>query len=134
MGRGRVRHRRRDIHQVADAALDPLFAFGKLYRAREVRLHVCELEVWCIAQVYEWDGMEVEYGEATTSYTRPPDYVTLQSNLLFERKQAMKEVLHRYREGVPYAGEIPQSPSASQPTCARARRARRISPVTTTPR
>lgn len=93
----------------ADAALDPLFAFGKLYRAREVRLHVCELEVWCIAQVYEWDGMEVEYGEATTSYTRPPDYVTLQSNLLFERKQAMKEVLHRYREGAPYAGEIPSS-------------------------
>ena len=93
----------------ADAALDPLFAYGKLYQAREVRLHVCEIEMWCISRVYEWDSLSVEYGESTTSFTRPPDYVTLQSNLLFERKQAMKRVLHNYVEGTPYTQEIPAS-------------------------
>lgn len=92
-----------------DAALDPLFAFGKLYRARAVRLHVCEIELWCIAQVYEWDSLTVEYGESTNRFRRPPDYVTLQSNLLFERKQAMKHLLHGYRESVPYEGDIPAS-------------------------
>lgn len=92
-----------------DACTGALFAFGKLYRAREVRIHVCEIEMWCIAQVYEWDALTVEYGELTQSAVVPPDYVTLQSNLLFERKQAMKHVLHEYTEGVPFAGDIPQS-------------------------
>ena len=93
----------------ADTAYRATFAYGKLYSADEVCLHVCELETWCIAQVYEWDSYTVLYGEGTRTYVRPPDYVTLQSNLLFERKQAMKNVLHGYTEGTPYTDPIPDS-------------------------
>ena len=92
-----------------DAADTPLFAFGKLYAARAVRMHVSEVELWCIAQVYDFDGLRVEYGEVSTSMVRPPDYVTLQSNLLFERKQDMKHLLRDYVEGVPFASAIPAS-------------------------
>lgn len=93
----------------ADTAYNATFAYGKLYSADEACLHVCELEMWCIAQVYEWESLTVLYGETTRTYVRPPDYVTLQSNLLFERKQAMKKVLHGYTEGTPYTEPIPES-------------------------
>lgn len=91
----------------------PLFAFGKLYRARSCRLHVCEIELWCLSRVYEWDSMTVEYGESTTAFRIPPDYVTLQSNLLFERKQAMKRVLRDHggeiAAHVPVTCDLPSS-------------------------
>lgn len=96
-----------------DTCTDPLFAFGKLYRARECRLHVCEIELWCLSRVYEWDALAVEYGEATTAYELPPDYVTLQSNMLFERKQAMKRVLSDHGDTIrahePVTCELPIS-------------------------
>mgnify|MGYP000216789642 FL=1 len=62
-----------------------------------------------VAQVYEFDEMRVLYGEATTKTIVPPDYVTLQSNMLFARKTDVKNLIKHYTEGVPYAGDIPES-------------------------
>ncbi len=90
-----------------DMAVHPVFAFGKLMSAERVVLHVNEVEWWCINQVYEFDVFHVKQGEATQKYTIPPDYVTLQSNLLFERKQTMKHILKVYRQGNPYPETIP---------------------------
>ena len=92
-----------------DSAVNPTFAFGKLYQADECILHVNEIELWNVAQVYEFDEMHVLYGEATTKSIVPPDYVTLQSNMLFARKTDVKNLIKHYTEGVPYAGDIPES-------------------------
>ena len=92
-----------------DSAVNPTYAFGKLYRADECILHVNEIELWNVAQVYEFDEMHVLYGEATTKSIVPPDYVTLQSNMLFSRKTDVKNLIKRYHEGTAYTGEIPES-------------------------
>ena len=92
-----------------DSAENPVFAFGKLYSADKCILHVNEIELWNVAQVYAYDSMRVLYGESTTKTIIPPDYVTLQSNMLFARKTDVKNLIKHYREGVPYTGEIPDS-------------------------
>lgn len=96
-------------HGYVDSAVNPTFAFGKLYQADECTLHVNEIELWNVARVYEFDEMHVLYGEATTKSIVPPDYVTLQSNMLFARKTDVKNLIKHYTEGVPYAGDIPES-------------------------
>ena len=92
-----------------DVARDAVFAFGKLYAANWAILNVSEIELYIIGMAYEWDGLEAIFGEATASFVRPPDYVSLLSNLFFARKQDMKQVLKRYREGYPYPGKVPES-------------------------
>lgn len=96
-------------HGYVDTAVNPTYAFGKLYRADECILHVNEIELWNVAQVYNFNEMHVLYGEATTKAIVPPDYVTLQSNMLFARKTDVKNLIKRYHEGTAYAGEIPDS-------------------------
>ena len=96
-------------HGYVDSAVNPTYAFGKLYRANECILHVNEIELWNVAQVYEFDEMHVLYGEATAKTIVPPDYVTLQSNMLFARKTDVKNLIKGYTEGVPYVGDIPDS-------------------------
>lgn len=90
-----------------DTAREPVFAFGKLMSATECTLHVSELELWCISRVYEWDKLEIVLGEGTRKFQLPPDYVTLQSNLLFETKSHAKFINKHYTEGEPYGYEIP---------------------------
>lgn len=92
-----------------DSAVNPVYAFGKLYSADECVLHVNEIELWDVVQVYAYDGMCVLYGESTTKTITPPDYVTLQSNMLFARKTDVKNLIKGYTEGTPYAGDIPDS-------------------------
>ena len=92
-----------------DSAVNPVYAFGKLYSADECVLHVNEIELWNVAQVYEYDDMHVLYGESTTKTIIPPDYVTLQSNMLFARKTDVKNLIKGYTEGTPYVGDIPDS-------------------------
>ena len=78
------------------------FAFGKLYKANEIVLHINELELWTFSRVYEWDSIEAIFGEATVRFKLPPDFVTLQSNKLFEQKSAAKFINFHYRKGEPY--------------------------------
>lgn len=91
-----------------DKADNPVFAFGKLYSAEHAELHLNELELWTISRVYEWDAIEPVYGEATVKFKRPPDYVTLQSNLLYRRKKDCKRMVKEY-VGEPFTGDIPAS-------------------------
>lgn len=116
---GRAEYSKNDAAQAAelatraagwrDRAINAEFAFGKLYAASEAVLHVSEIELWCIGQVYQWDAMEIILGEGTGKFQLPPDYITLQSNVLFERKQAMKHIAGAYHEGCAYGMEIPAS-------------------------
>lgn len=78
------------------------FAFGKLYESDEVILHINELELWTLSRVYEWDSLEAIFGESTVRFKLPPDFVTLQSNKLFEQKSAAKFINFHYEKGVPY--------------------------------
>lgn len=90
-----------------DSYVNATFAFGKLYGADSIEIHVNEIELWAMSRVYEWDSMQVLYGEGTMSFVRPPDYVTLQSNVLYKLKDDNKFVANHYREGEPYPYRIP---------------------------
>lgn len=92
-----------------DRAYNARFAFGKLYSADVAELHVSEVELWAISRVYEWDALECVLGEGTAKFSLPPDYVTLQSNVFFARKQNMKHINKTYTEGVPYTETVPAS-------------------------
>ena len=96
-------NRSRGWHDVYD---DALFAFGKLYEGNDVSLHLTELELWTFSRVYEWDEMTVLFGEMTRNWKLPPDYVTLQSNKLYEQKNAAKIITKNYRKGEPYSGDL----------------------------
>ena len=85
------------------------FAFGKLYSADACEVFVTEIELYIISRVYDFSSMRVLFGEASCSFVKPPDYVTLLSNLLFKRKQALKGIIKHYREGESFAGEIDES-------------------------
>ena len=78
------------------------FAFGKLYRAEEIVMHINEIELWTMSRVYDWDSLEPIFGEQTNSFKLPPDFVTLQSNKLFEQKSAAKFISYHYHKGEPY--------------------------------
>lgn len=92
-----------------DIAEKPVYAFGKLYSASTAIIHVNEIELWNIAQVYDYDNMTVLAGEGTAKTIIPPDYVTLQSNMLFARKTDVKNLIKHYKEGQPYSNQIPTS-------------------------
>ena len=92
-----------------DYAENPEFAFGKLLSATYCELFLSEIELWCISKVYEWDEMFSIVGESTVNFITPPDYVTLQSNRLFEAKSAAKQISKTYREGQQYILDIPDS-------------------------
>ena len=96
-------------HGYIDRVINPTFAFSKLYAADVADIHCSECELWCIGQVYDFDSAVPLYGEVSISTTLPPDYVTLQSNILFERKSAAKAITADYVEGEPYENEIPSS-------------------------
>lgn len=90
-----------------DTFVNATFALGKLYMADEVVMHLTELELWAFSRVYEWDAHECVFGEVTGKWKIPPDYVTLQSNMLFEMKNAAKFINNHYDEGKPYEYDIP---------------------------
>lgn len=92
-----------------DWAKNARFAFGKLYEAEECILHICEWELWAISRCYDWDSLEPILGEGACKFELPPDYVTLQSNLLFKRKQNMKFINKNYFEGSEFNLNIPDS-------------------------
>ena len=91
-----------------DTAVNAVFAFGKLVSADRVCMFLNEIELWTMSQVYEWNDMRVLDGESTITFKRPPDYVTLQSNFLFNRKNDCKRMNKLY-DGTPFKGEIPAS-------------------------
>ena len=92
-----------------DRADNPTFAFGKLMSADRCVCFLSELEWWCVTQVYEFDSYTAIFGEGTIKSIWPPDYVTLQSNMLYTRKDDAKRINNNYQEGVPYAFDIPDT-------------------------
>jgi hypothetical protein len=82
------------------------FAFGKLYKAEEIVIHINELELWTMSRVYEWDSIEPIFGEVSMSFKLPPDFVTLQSNKLFEQKSAAKFISFHYHKGESYKYDL----------------------------
>ncbi len=90
-----------------DAYEGATFAFGKLYSANAVEMHLSEIELYAMSLVYEWDECRAISGESTMRFIVPPDYVTLQSNILFDAKSDAKHINKTYKEGQPYEKEIP---------------------------
>ena len=89
-----------------DTALNGVFAYGKLMKAYKAVVFVNECEFCALSRVYDFDNYEVLRGEFTIHFSRPPDYVTLQSMMLFEQKSEIKRILKKYEQGKPYAGEL----------------------------
>lgn len=91
-----------------DRAIGGVFAFGKLVSAKKARIHLSEVELWNVAQVYEWDSYRVITGEHSIKSVTPPDYVSMQSNILYTRKNDAKYLDTNYT-GDPFKGDIPAS-------------------------
>jgi hypothetical protein len=91
------------------------FAFGKLYAADAVIMHFTELELWCFSRVYDFDSFECEFCEWTNVWKRPPDFVTLQSNILYEMKNAAKFIVRYAVEGEEYICRKWIAPTAHPP-------------------
>lgn len=101
-----------------NVAEDATFAYSKLMSASSCTVDVSEVELWAMSRVYDWDACEAVLGEVSVKWQLPPDYVTLQSNVLFAQKQGMKRLLKSYVEGVPYEGEVdPRIPESVVAEC-----------------
>lgn len=98
----------RDVGFV-DSAVNPTYAYGKLMRADEATVFVSELEYWCMLQVYEFDSVVGLFGEGTIKSIWPPDYVTLQSNMLYRLKDDAKAINNAYVQGESYERDIPET-------------------------
>lgn len=96
-------------HGFVDSAVNPTFAFGKLMRADEATVFVSELEWWCVNQVYDFDEAKPLFGEGTIKSIWPPDYITLQSNMLYTLKNDAKVIANNYDGKHPYALDIPEN-------------------------
>lgn len=92
-----------------DVAKGATFAFGKLYRADYAQVCLTEVELWNVAQVYEWDSFDAIGGEITAKTVLPPDYVSIQSNVLFDQKSDVKRIMNNYTPGEPYPLDVPPS-------------------------
>lgn len=92
-----------------DSAYGAVYAFGKLMEAEQCSVWVSELEFWCMTQVYQWDSCKALAGEGTIRSIWPPDFVTLQSNMLYLRKNDAKVINNNYHEGEPYPLDVPAS-------------------------
>ena len=93
-----------------DTTRNPVFAYGKLMSAGIVDTCVNEVEWWLLNQVYEIDEWMVVGGELSNRWKRPFDYVALQSNILYEWKNEVKQITKTYTPGEPYAGDTDALP------------------------
>lgn len=89
-----------------DTAQGATFAFSKLMSADVATIHLTEVELWNVSRAYVWDEMEVICGEYSTNFVKAPDYLVLQTHLLYSVKNAMKEINNHYIEGTPYTRPI----------------------------
>ena len=81
-----------------DSATGARFAFSKLLSAETATLHLTEIELWNLSRVYVWDDMRVICGEYSQNYVKAPDYLVLQTHVLYATKNAMKEIVNHYTE------------------------------------
>ena len=80
--------------KIQDECIKGSFSFSKLLKADKAKVCVTEYELWIMNQVYIWDSVECVYIEATETMNKPPEYITLQSNMLFNQKNVCKDLLH----------------------------------------
>lgn len=104
--RSRLADRANRMGGWVDRAWGAVFAFGKLMSAERAVVHVNEVELWALSRVYEWESVNGILGEGTIKFRRPPDFIVLQSCMLFEMKSAAKHLCESYEEGTPFADEI----------------------------
>lgn len=83
-----------------------VYSFGKIVAAEVADVWLSEVELWIMSRVYQWDSVEPLGGEATMSFRKCPDFIALQSRMLFRQKDEMKQLVRGYREGEPYLSPI----------------------------
>lgn len=91
-------------------AINAVFGFGKLYSAERCEVWCNEIELYALSLVYQWDSIEALGGESTIKFARPPDYIMLQSHILFAEKDSMKAVLKDHGAGRPFTRDFPGLP------------------------
>lgn len=77
-----------------------VYAYSKLFSADVAELYLTEYEWYILNLVYDYDSFEVLDGESSSSATRAPEYVTLLSNMLYNQKDELKQILKQY-DGTP---------------------------------
>lgn len=90
----------------------PVFAFAKLMSAPAVDVWLSEIELWCVAQVYDFNAFRVLGGEWTEKWSRCPAYLALQSMTLYGQKDSVKQARKTYRASHPFTGDLSGFPLA----------------------
>lgn len=103
-----------------DQAINAIYAFGKLCSADYAEVWLNEIELYIMSLVYQWDEMDVMEGEVSGNWRKCPDYIGLQSRLLYAQKADVKTLLKHYTPGKKFRGEIGAHVAA--PIAAAARR------------
>lgn len=79
---------------------DTVFAFSKLVESSHIRVWLNECAFTEVALAYEWDALDVVWGEYTSHSDLPESMVVLQSMSLYEEKKQLKKLLASYEEGI----------------------------------
>lgn len=83
-------------------------AFGKVFKAPYIRLYLTELEIWVLSRIYEWDKVVAVSGYVTFTFRSPEDLSILSVYEFYRRKNELKALLARYRQGERYTADIPE--------------------------
>lgn len=92
----------------ADHAMNPVFAFGKLFSADSCKVWITELAAWEIAQAYEWDSVTASDGYATGRFARPTDMSVISVMQFYGAKAAFKAARSYYHQGERMPEELQQ--------------------------
>lgn len=97
LAESRFVNRKEITESIQDECINGIFAFSKLIKADKIKICLTEFELWVFAQVYNWDNKQIPnciYMEYTEELRNPPEYISLQSNMLFKQKNICKQILH----------------------------------------
>lgn len=93
LAESRFKARNAITEEIRDECYNASFAFSKIIVGELVKVCITEYELYCISLMYDYDSYEVVQIESTRLFKEPPEYITLQSNKLFNQKNICKKAL-----------------------------------------
>lgn len=74
-----------------DIAVNPSFAFGKLFKADRVRVWLTELAFWEVCRCYDFDSRDALSGYLTGKFCRPTDMAIVSVMQFYKAKNEFKQ-------------------------------------------
>lgn len=82
-----------------DEFVNPKFVFGKVASADLAHVFITEIELWIIAQCYDFDGYEIVDGFFSTEFKPATAFSIMSVMFYFENKALFKRIVEEYKHG-----------------------------------